>query len=77
MNYIGRFEEALSSLEEALSIDPTYALGYYSKARIFSHLRYNEGALRSLNIAIDLCPDYKNIVMNDIGFVEFLSSLAK
>ncbi|MDD6771957.1 tetratricopeptide repeat protein, partial [Inconstantimicrobium porci] len=63
--YSGDFKNAFTSFNEAIKIDPLCTTAYYYKSRLYSLLRQSENALKCLEKAISLNPDYKKIALND------------
>ncbi|KAL0207489.1 hypothetical protein P9112_012117 [Eukaryota sp. TZLM1-RC] len=56
---LGKFEEALSEANKAISIDNTYFKGYYRKGSALVKLERPAEAREALNKALELSPDYE------------------
>lgn len=68
-----RYEEALASCEQALRLDPNYALAYYNKGVALRELKRYEDAISAYDQAIRLDPTYafayqnKGIALQRLG----------
>ncbi len=59
-----RYEEALAACEQALRLDPNYALAYYNKGKAFRGLKRHEESISAYDQAIRLDPTYTNAYYN-------------
>jgi tetratricopeptide (TPR) repeat protein len=64
LNNSKRYEEALAACEQALRLDPTYALAYYNKGAVLRQLKRYQEAISALDQAIRLDPTYANAYEN-------------
>jgi tetratricopeptide (TPR) repeat protein len=55
---LGRYEEAIASLDKALEIKPDYHKAWYARGNALYSLDFYEEAIASYNKAIELKPDY-------------------
>jgi tetratricopeptide (TPR) repeat protein len=59
---------AIDSMKLAINIDPASAIAHYNLA-CYSALSHNvDDAVRHLSLALDLNPDYRNLVSNESDF---------
>jgi tetratricopeptide (TPR) repeat protein len=59
-----RYEEALAACEQAIRLDPTYALAYYNQGWAFDELKRHEEAISAYDQAIRLNPNYASAYYN-------------
>ena len=55
---LDKYEEALTAYDQALRLDPTYAVAWYNKGRVLHDLRRYEEALTAYDQALRLDPNY-------------------
>lgn len=69
--YLGEFENAIKTLDNALNLDPFNALALYYKCRLCSLFRDIDEAFYYLERSINLYDGFKSIAIND----SFLNNL--
>jgi tetratricopeptide (TPR) repeat protein len=60
LSKLQRQEDSLKALDQAIILDPKYALAFYNRGRVFVKLGQNQKALESLTTAIALNPYHSN-----------------
>ena len=65
---LGRDEEALTSFNKALAIDPDYAKALYHKALCYSLQREYDIALENLQLAVRLDPNLRSDAQSEAAF---------
>jgi tetratricopeptide (TPR) repeat protein len=73
---IGKYEEAIESYDQALDMDPNYAIPWYNKGSVLDYLGKPEEAIESFDQALDIDPNYadawnnKGIALGELGNYE-------
>lgn len=72
-----RLEDSVASLERAVSIDPTYAWGYFDLARVLcADKRFSE-AKKAANRAIELRPELAAVMASDGEFTKLCRPISE
>jgi tetratricopeptide (TPR) repeat protein len=67
-----RYEEGLTACEQAIRLDPNYALAYYNKGNALRNLKRNEEAISAYDQAIRLDPNFASAYYNKGIVLELL-----
>jgi tetratricopeptide (TPR) repeat protein len=65
---MGRYEEAVESLKQAVRLDPKFSDAFYNLAVAFAHLKKRSDALASLEAAIRINPNLASEALQDKDF---------
>jgi len=65
---MGRYEEAVESLKQAVRLDPKFSDAFYNLAVAFTYLKKQSDALASLEAALRVNPNLANEALRDNDF---------
>jgi tetratricopeptide (TPR) repeat protein len=64
----GNYTQALAGYNQALKLQPNFAMAYYNKACVYSLRREVKAAIENLQRAIDLDAKYREKAKRDFNF---------